>query len=425
VDRDAFLPVRIIDLDIAGDLPTIEATDPRTGHAWGGVFCLVRRNGRPLKVIEFPLHGKDVSPAKLRELIGDVTETPPGPASRRLGHAGSVPFASVIVATRDRAASLAVCLDSLLRQTYPAFDVIVVDNAPSSSETAELVANRYAPTGRVRYLREDRKGLGRAHNSGMEQVTAPFVAFTDDDVIADPRWLESLAANLADSARVGCVTGLILPAELDTRAQYWTERHGGFGKGFERKVYDLAEHRPPGSLFPYTAGQFGSGASMAFRTETLRRVGGFDSALGAGTPARGGDDLAAFFAIVNAGFQLVYEPQSIVWHHHRRNEDGMRRQAFGYGMGLGAYLTKLIVDRPATALHLARVLPAGLAHMMGPSSPKTQRLPEDYPASLVWRERLGILNGVPGYLRSLALLRHQAKNEPRRSGSQLASERHE
>jgi hypothetical protein len=141
---------------------------------------------------------------------------------------------------------------------------------------------------------------------------------------------------------------------------------------------------------------------MAFRASALRRAGGFDSALGAGTLARGGDDLAAFFSIVSAGFRLVYQPQGVLWHYHRRNDEGMRRQAYGYGMGLGAYLTKIVVDDPRRALKLAVAFPAGIRHMAGPTSEKTGRLPPDYPRRLVWMERLGVLAGVPGYLRSLA-----------------------
>jgi hypothetical protein len=109
--------------------------------------------------------------------------------------------------------------------------------------------------------------------------------------------------------------------------------------------------------------------------------------------------------VIQAGYQLVYEPEAIVWHHHRREEAGMRRQAFGYGVGLGAYLTKLVLDRPAALLQLAVALPAGLTHIFGASSPKNKRLADDYPAALVWRERLGILAGMPLYLRSRAARR--------------------
>jgi O-antigen biosynthesis protein len=416
--KGQFLPIKILDIELTNPLPIVEARDPITSQRYGGLFCLLRQSGRPIGALETELHGNDIFPTELQALIDRTLQASTKKSDTKLVQVtkkkSAIVPASIIVATRDRAASLSVSLDSLLIQNHPNFDIIVVDNAPSSNQTAELIKNRYGNS-KIRYVREDKPGLGRAHNSGMEHVTAPVVAFTDDDVIADPQWLSALVSNFDKGEHVGCVTGLILPAELDTQAQIWTEKHGGFGKGFQRTIYDLKDHRPQSPLFPFTAGQFGSGANMAFRTETLRRVGSFDPALGAGTLSRGGDDLAAFHAIVNSGYRLVYEPEAIVWHHHRRDESGMQRQAFSYGMGLGAYLTKLVVDRPSNALRLGRILPTGLRHMMGASSPKTQRLPKDYPSSLIWRERLGILAGVMGYLRSRAAIKHDLGMETTRA----------
>ena len=421
-EQPAYAPIQVLDLDLAS-LPSRFCAEGN-GQRYARAFCLLRLAGRPIGVQEVSLDREDFSPTDLRSCLA-LTPRSSHPPLVPLGRRES-PFISVVVATRDRPASLAVCLDSLLRQDYSSFEVVVVDNAPSSPETADLIARRYAPTGRVRYLREDRPGLGQAHNRGLAAVSAPIVAFTDDDVILDSQWLSVLAANFAADSNIACVTGLILPAQLETRAQYWAERHGGFGKGFERKLYDLTDHRPPGRLYPYAAGQFGSGANMAFRTDALRRIGGFDPALGAGTPARGGDDLAAFFGVIQAGYQLVYEPEAIVWHHHRREEAGMRRQAFGYGVGLGAYLTKLVLDRPASMLQLAIALPAAFTHLFGASSPKNKRLADDYPAALVWRERLGILAGMPLYLRSRASRRRSSngsKVEPSASLSTVSPPR--
>jgi len=414
--QPVFSPIQVMDLDLASSPPQIHDQKRDSGHHYTSAFCLLRFAGRPIGVQQVPLNRDGLPPADL-ELrpaqssapydSSDSAIQPPPTAS---------PFMSVIIATRDRPSRLATCLDSLLCQDYATFEVVVVDNAPSSQETADLVSRRYASTGRVRYVREDRPGLGRAHNRGLADVAAPIVAFTDDDVIVDSRWLSALASHFAASAKIACVTGLILPAELETRAQYWAERHGGFGKGFERKLYDIGAHRSAGRLYPYAAGQFGSGANMAFRTDVLRQIGGFDSALGAGTLARGGDDLAAFFEVIRTGHQLVYAPDAIVWHHHRRDEAGMYRQAFGYGVGLGAYLTKLVLDRPASLFPLAAALPAGLVHLFAPSSPKNKRLADDYPAALVWRERLGILAGMPLYVLSRAGSR-RAKDESIAVGS--------
>jgi len=401
-----FAPYQILDVDLSAPLPDVEAVDPQTGTVFGGAFCLVRQRGRPVGIVEFPIYGRTVGKAELAELLAPPANVvrssflpPPASAS---------PLVRVVVATHDRPQPLATCLDKLLAQDYPNYEIVVVDNAPSSSETRDMIASRFGTVGKIHYVVEMRAGLGHAHNAGLAGATAPIVAFTDDDVEVDPRWLSAIVSNFARSDRVGCVTGLILPAELDTKAQLWTERHGGFGKGFDRRVYDMGENRPHNVLFPFAAGALGSGANMAYRTETLRKIGGFDDALGAGTLAKGGDDLAGFAATLLHGYQLVYDPEAIVWHHHRRTEEGTRGQAYGYGVGLGAYLTKMVLDRPATLWHFLMATPWAIAHLLR----KGQGLPSDYPRSWQRREWIGVAVGVPAYLRSRASFRrHRRRNE--------------
>lgn len=400
----AFAPVRIVDADIALGLPDLARTDAGTGKTYGAAWCLIRESGRPVVIMELPLDRPVVtSEALLEQVAAERREgqQPPLPAA----DGPDAPHVTVVIATRDRAESLRRCLESLMAQTYQDMDIVVVDNAPSSPDTRDLVAGTFARTGRVSYVLETRPGLARAHNAGVAAASGAVIAFTDDDVIVDPSWVAAIAANFASDARIGCVTGLILPAELETRAQYWTERHGGFGKGLSRRVFDPGHADRQGPLFPYAAGVFGSGANMAFRREALMRMGGFDAALGAGTLARGGDDLAGFFGAFEAGYQIAYEPGAIVWHHHRRDEDGMRRQAYGYGVGLGAYLTKLVIDDPRRLGVFARRFPAAARHLFSRKSAKMARLPADYPRRLVWSERLGVVMGISGYLRSLHALR--------------------
>lgn len=85
----------------------------------------------------------------------------------------------------------------------------------------------------------------------------------------------------------------------------------------------------------------------------------------------------------------------------------MRRQAYGYGVGLGAYLTKLIVEDPKRIAVFIRRFPAALSHLFSRKSGKMERLPSDYPSRLVWSERWGIVMGVPGYVKSLRALRRE------------------
>ncbi len=61
---------------------------------------------------------------------------------------------------------------------------------------------------------------------------------------------------------------------------------------------------------------------MAFRTEALRSIGGFDVALGAGTPARGGEDIDVAVRLLLAGLLVVRQPAAVIWHRsHATNAE--------------------------------------------------------------------------------------------------------
>ncbi|MEU9432507.1 glycosyltransferase [Streptomyces sp. NPDC048252] len=333
--------------------------------------------------------------------------------------AAAVPFTTVVVATRERAEKLAHALDSLLAQDHPDFEIVVVDNAPVTDTTRDLVERKYAE--RVRYVTEPAPGLAVAHNRGVETAQGEVIAFTDDDVVADPRWLTELTAPFTADPGLGCATGLILPARLRTPAQVLLESHGGFAKGFTARTYDPQDPPADEPLFPFTAGRFGSGANMAFRTEVLRAAGGFDPATGAGTLARGGDDLYGFVRVLAGGHRLHYTPLALVWHHHRETWRDLETQAYGYGAGLTAYLTAILVDRPGLLPAFLARLPRGLAHARTLTASREAEPAADgapgghdarthaWPARLSRLQRRGMLYGPVGYLRARRALRGAAR----------------
>ncbi len=139
---------------------------------------------------------------------------------------------------------------------------------------------------------------------------------------------------------------------------------------------------------------------MAFRLTSLERIGGFDPTMGTGTPALGGDDLAAFFRIIVGGEALVYEPAAIVRHAHYRDYAALRRQIYGYGVGLTAFLTNAMVEHPRLLADLMGKLPLGIVYALSPSSGKNQKKGRDYPEELTALERKGLLYGPLAYLRS-------------------------
>lgn len=422
------VPVATADIELSHPLPSLGGEDSSTAgeevEQPAAVLALIRLHRVPVGRCLLTLPGRGLPPDQLAEEIWrqagpaiaahacrDGLPVPRGLSTdglrgssqprclrRRSSILADAPHATVVIATRDRPEHLRRCLDSVLRIDYPSFDVVVVDNNPETDATAELIRSSF-PAGLVTYVREDRRGLAAAHNRGVEVATGDILAFTDDDVVVDPDWLSALYEGFTMADGVAAVTGLIHPAELRTRAQVLLEQHGGFGKGFVPKVFDL-DHRASDPLFPFRAGQLGSGANMAFDAAFLRGVGGFDPAMGTGTSAYGGDDLVALFSVVAAGHRIVYQPGAVIFHYHRDELPALARQAYGYGVGLGAFLTNVIVHHPGLSVRLARHAPAELSAAVRMGSDRNRARYDAWPAELARLERRGIVYGPVAYARS-------------------------
>lgn len=423
-------PTYLTDVELDAPIPDLRV-EPRYERA----RLLVRLHGAPIGEVTLPVTGGVVDAHQLAVLLwhtleADIAEhlasdglasvdelpldgLPAKPDCRPQLAADDQPRITIVVATRDRTQSLLRCLDSLAALRYARYDVVVVDSAPATSATADALA---AESGSARwstpvtYVRSSMPGLGVAHNVALSAVTGDIVAFTDDDVVVDPRWLTEIAAAFGPP-EVFCVTGLIVPAELDTPAQCLVEEFSGFGRGCRPHRFDPLDP-PDDPLFPFTAGRFGSGANMSYRTAWLRERDGFDPALGAGTIARGGDDLATFARVLRDGGVLVYEPAAIVRHWHRREFADLRRQAFGYGVGLGAYLFAAMWSEPAAVPYMLRRTIPALRHLLDATSVKNLPRSRTFPRELIWRERLGVVVGPFAYLRSRMRVRKQRSATP-------------
>ena len=313
----------------------------------------------------------------------------------------SAPTVTVAVCTRNRTDDLARCLAALDRANYPNLDILVIDNAPDTDETAAFVRDRFPS---VRYVREVRPGLDWARNRAILECRGDILAFTDDDAIVDGGWVAALARVFAISPEIMAVTGLVVPYELETEAQQVFEDYGGFGRGCTRRWF-RASRNGPVALAHGGSGKFGTGANMAFRRRVFDAIGGFDPALDVGTPTNGGGDLEMFFRVLKAGHTLVYEPAAIVRHRHRRSLAELRTQIANNGVGFFAYLV-----RTATVFRDERlaVLRLGLWWLWWWNVRRLLRSyvrTEHVPRSLIRAELKGSLVGLGRYRQGLAQAR--------------------
>lgn len=313
------------------------------------------------------------------------------------------PTITVVICTRDRIDDLEKCLDAVVGLEYPALDLLVIDNAPSSNATARLVASRYAG---VRYVCEPRPGLSWARNRGAIEARGDIIAYTEDDALPDEDWARALAAAFIEFEDVSAVTGLVVPLELETESQIFLERYSGFGFGFERTRYP-AHHQDgvEGSFYPGMMTECGTGANMAFRKSTFDSVGLFDTALGAGTVTQGGEDLEMFFRVMKAGHAILYEPSAIVRHRHRRHYRQLRMQIEGWGTGFTACLIRSYVFCPEERM---RLVAFGLHSMARLLIRWTTSFISDpgFPRALLLVEIRGALAGARRYLRARRISEH-------------------
>lgn len=417
-----FEPARIVEIDINEPIPSIDAVHPITGQVYGCAHILVRIGSRPLGMLLVPLYTHGLVPEAcarciwqeygptINDILQEQGRSPIANLSiaglprymddEYAQHTDDLPLVSVVIPTCRVPDQIFSCVQHVLEQTYPRYEIIVVDNGIEATGITQAINRYFGCLSQVRCVRETRRGSSWARNRGLEEACGDIIAFTDDDVLVDRYWLSALvsAFNLQESA--ACVTGLILPAELETPSQQWFEQYGGFSRGFHRTIYDLADHRPDDRLYPYSAGKFGAGANMAFRRSVLHELGGFDPVLGAGTPTHGGEDLATFFEVISRGYSLVYEPSAMVYHYHRHDYRDLERQLFGYGVGFVAFVIKCILDNPRRLQDLMWKVPRGLWYALNPNSAKNARKQRNYPKALTQLELHGMLYGPFAYLRS-------------------------
>lgn len=400
------MPYTITQIEVTEPLPTVSLSELDTGIA-----VVVRRNDKPIGFIMQALPANSIlSPDDLAELI--VKEVGTKILQESIKEELTKPSScqplslTIAICTKDRPDNLARCLNSLLllQPVVEFMEILVVDNAPSDDRTQALVAS----LPQVRYVREPLPGLDFARNQALKSAKGEILAFIDDDVTVDRKWLSGLLEAWTENPDAGAFTGLVLPYELETQAQILFEQRGGFRRGFEKIRY--GQTLPGNPLYPCGAGSFGAGCNMAFRREVLLKIGGFDEALDTGAPLPGGGDLDIFYRVIRAGYPLIYEPQYLVYHQHRREYAKLRRQYWSWGLSLMAFAVKSYHSDPSQRTLLVRLVGWWLKDQLRQfkSSLKGSHvLPPDLLLAEIWGSIVGLLGEYPRSLRRVEKIRRQ------------------
>ena len=202
------------------------------------------------------------------------------------------PDVAVVVSTRNRAQQLAEMLDALAQQTLDPerFEIVIVDDASTDHTPHVLASESSRERLRLHTIRREASGgaaIGR--EDGWRATEAPIIAFTDDDCVPDPRWLES------GLQAVGENPGAIVQGRTAPRPDE-LHKTGPFSRTIDVCELDHA--------FQTT--------NIFYPRELLERVDGFDTDAYAG--AVGGEDTDLAWRAIEVGADAVFASDSLVYH---------------------------------------------------------------------------------------------------------------
>jgi GT2 family glycosyltransferase len=209
--------------------------------------------------------------------------------------------ASVIILSWNGMDYLSDCLIAVLSQSYPDFEVIVVDNG-SIDGSADLVAEQFP---QVQLVRNGHNlGFAAGNNVGLRAATGDVLVLLNQDTVVHDGWLAELVAALDDPTVgiVGCK--LLYPDGTIQHAGAYLHGVRGESEHIGRREPDIGQYDKPGEV------DFVTGASIALKRSTLVRIGPLDEGF---TPAYY-EDTDWCYRARSAGLRIVYWPAATVTH---------------------------------------------------------------------------------------------------------------
>ncbi len=231
----------------------------------------------------------------------------------------STPLISVVIPTHDREPLLLDCLESVLNQSYPALEVLIIDQNPKRT-LQEIIRQRMHADSRTRYFCLEHGGASRARNLGVEHANGSIIAFIDDDAIADSNWLAGIAEAFAAIPQPALVAGRIDPIWVAKRPNWYPQE-----REFLLGLYNIGDQ-----MRPMPDDDLPVGANMAGLRNVILQMGGFDERFGPHyfrrRPMLTGEETLLGMRIKQHGYPIHYQPKATV--RHRIEASKLTRKYF-------------------------------------------------------------------------------------------------
>lgn len=240
----------------------------------------------------------------------------------------------VIPVCNSSRASLIACMKSLVSQEYhQSFEVIVVDDGSDNPIVPYIFEDIDIPSNMKLYLiRKRNGGPGSARNEGLYLATGDIIAFIDSDCVARSDWLNTIADFFKRNHDVCGFGGKIESSLEETLTQRFCTITKALSPIFNED----------GQLVTAIT------ANACFKRTCLLSVGGFHSAyqraFEIGLKARGFEDGELSQRLKQRDNSIVYNPEAVVSHCHRKSITARLKQWYGYGLGASVYMQILNCD---------------------------------------------------------------------------------
>ena len=228
---------------------------------------------------------------------------------------------SVIVPVK-KSRNLKDLLDSLSKQTYKNFEVLIVGDFKKMAIPKKL-------RGKIKFLRKPKVSANKARNIGIKLARGSVIAFTDSDCRVDKDWLKFLYNYFKKG--FSCVAGSVFETKRTFASRYLATSIFRTFPVYHENVL-ISEDNFHSSRYPI-------GCNIAFRKKIFEKVGYFDEEM------YGYEEIDFLWKFLRRGYIILCTPDSKVWHNHRRGIITLIGRYFRDGHGCGQFCVKYPFSR--------------------------------------------------------------------------------